>query len=79
MQLCDTPDKAADYWRNHVVTHPYFNRDVECFVILLVNARRKIQGHVLISTGTLDTILVHQRESLPPGGHRRGSGHRPDA
>jgi hypothetical protein len=26
MQLCDTPDKAADYWLNHVVTHPYFTR-----------------------------------------------------
>ena len=66
MQLCDTPDKAADYWRRHVVTHPYFNRDVECFVILLVNTRRKIMGHCLISTGTLDTILVHQREVFRP-------------
>jgi len=66
MQLCDTPDKAADYWRQHVVTHPYFNRDVECFVVLLLNSRRKIQGHCLISTGTLDTILVHQREVFRP-------------
>ena len=79
MQLCDTPDNAADYWRRHVVTHPYFNRDVECFVILLVNTLRKIQGHCLISTGTLDTILVHQREVFPPGGHRRRSGHCADA
>ena len=62
MQLCDTPDKAAAYWRQHIPSHPYFNRDVECFVVLLVNTRRKIQGHCLISTGTLDTILVHARE-----------------
>ncbi len=61
MQLCDTSDKAADYRRRHVVTHPYFNRDVECFVILLVNTRRKLQGHCLITTDALDTILVHQR------------------
>lgn len=66
MQLCDTPDKAAAYWREHVPTHPYFNRDVECFVILLVNTRRRIQGHCLISTGTLDTILVHPREVFRP-------------
>jgi DNA repair protein RadC len=66
MQLCDTPDKAAAYWRAHVPTHPYFNPDVECFVTLLVNTRRKIQGHVLISTGTLDTILVHPREVFRP-------------
>lgn len=66
MQLCDTPDKAAAYWRQHVPGHPYFNRDVECFVVLLVNTRRKIQGHCLISTGTLDTILVHPREVFRP-------------
>jgi proteasome lid subunit RPN8/RPN11 len=62
MQLCDTPDKAAAYWCEHIPSHPYFNRDVECFVVLLLNTRRKIQGHCLISTGTLDTILVHPRE-----------------
>jgi len=66
MQMCDTPDKAAAYWREHVPGHPYFNRDVECFVILLLNTRRKIQGHCLISTGTLDTILVHPREVFRP-------------
>lgn len=66
MQLCDTPDKAAAYWRQHIPAHPYFNRDVECFVVLLVNTRRRIQGHCLISTGTLDTILVHAREVFRP-------------
>jgi DNA repair protein RadC len=66
MQLCDTPDKAAAYWREHVQTHPYFNQDVECFVVLLLNTRRKILGHCLISTGTLDTILVHPREVFRP-------------
>ena len=66
MQLCDTPDKAAAYWREHVTSHPYFNFDVECFVVLLVNTRRKILGHCLISTGTLDTILVHPREVFRP-------------
>ena len=62
MQLCDTPDKAAAYWRTHVVSHPYYNPDVECFVVLLLNTRRRLQGHHLVSTGTLDTILVHPRE-----------------
>jgi len=66
MQVCDTPDKAAAYWREHIPTHPYFNRDVECFAVLLVNTRRKILGHILISTGTLDTILVHPREVFRP-------------
>lgn len=62
MQLCDTPDRAAEYWQAHVTNHPAFNADAECFVVLLLNTRRRIKGHVLVSTGTLDTILVHPRE-----------------
>jgi DNA repair protein RadC len=64
MQLCDTPDKAAAYWRSHLVNHPYFNADVECLAVILINTRRRIQGHHLVSIGTLDTILVHPREVL---------------
>jgi hypothetical protein len=67
LQLCDTPDRAAAYWREHVVNHPYFNPDVESFVVLLLNTRRRILGHCLVSTGTLDTILVHPREVFRPG------------
>jgi DNA repair protein RadC len=62
MHLCDTPERAAEYWRRHVTQHPAFNPDVECFVALLLNTRRRIKGHVLVSTGLLDTILVHPRE-----------------
>ncbi len=62
LQLCDTPDKAAEYWRRHVPTHPYFNPECECFYVLLLNTRRRVKGHYLVATGTLDTILVHPRE-----------------
>jgi hypothetical protein len=31
-------------------------------VVILVNTRRRIIGHHLVATGTLDTILVHPRE-----------------
>jgi DNA repair protein RadC len=62
MQICDTPERAADYWRAHIASHPYFNPDCECFAVLLLNTRRKIKGHHLASIGTLDTILVHPRE-----------------
>jgi DNA repair protein RadC len=60
--LCDTPDKAAEYWRMHVTDHPYFNPECECFVALMLNTRRRVKGHYLVSIGTLDTILVHPRE-----------------
>ena len=30
LALCDTPDKAAAYWRTHIESHPYFNPECEC-------------------------------------------------
>lgn len=62
MALCDQPHLAADYWRSQIVNHPAFNPEVESLFVLLLNTRRRIKGHVLVSTGTLDTILVHPRE-----------------
>ena len=66
MCLCDTPERVAEYWRQHVIHHPAFNPDVETFVVLLLNTRRRVKGHALISTGTLDTLLVHPREVFRP-------------
>lgn len=63
---CDTPERAAGYWNENVKDHPYFNPETECFVVLLLDTRRKVKGHVLVSTGTLDTILVHAREVFRP-------------
>lgn len=62
MAICDTPETAAAYWRLNVATNPYFNPECECFVVLLLNTRRRVKGHQLLSIGTLDTILVHPRE-----------------
>ena len=62
LQLCDTPQKAADYWRLHVQSHPYFNPECECFVVLMLNTRRRVKGHQFVSVGIMDAILVHPRE-----------------
>lgn len=62
LQMCDTPDKAVEYWRMHIVTSPQFNPECECMVVILLNTRRKVKGHQLLSIGTMDTILVHPRE-----------------
>jgi DNA repair protein RadC len=62
LALCDTPQKVADYWRLHVPSHPYFSPECECFVVLILNTRRRVKGHYLVSVGTQDTILVHPRE-----------------
>ena len=62
MLICETPDNAASYWQMHIATHPYFNPDCECFVVLLLNTRKRIKGHQLVTIGTMDTLLVHPRE-----------------
>ena len=62
MHMCDTPERAAEYWRLAIATNPYFNPECECSGVLMLNTRRRVKGHQLISIGTLDTILVHPRE-----------------
>ena len=59
LQMCDTPDKAADYWRLHLPQNPYFNPEAECLVVLLLNTRRRVKGHQIVTMGTHDTLLVH--------------------
>lgn len=58
----ENPDDAAHYWQQQVQQHPYFNPSVECFIVLLVNTRRRLMGHHLVSIGTLDSVHVHPRE-----------------
>lgn len=60
--LVDTADKADQYWREQIETDPTVSLEVEQFVVLLVNTRRRVKGHVVCASGTLDTILVHPRE-----------------
>ena len=62
LHQCERPEQAAEYWRLHIQTGPYFNREVECFLALMLNTRRRVKGHTLVSMGTMDTILVHPRE-----------------
>ena len=37
------PGQAAAYWRTHIATHPYFNPECECLVVLILNTRRRIR------------------------------------
>jgi DNA repair protein RadC len=62
MLMCDTPERAVEYWNTHVTNNPYYDPERECFVVLMLNTRRRVRGHQLVSIGTLDTVLVHPRE-----------------
>ena len=61
MLLCDTPEKAVEYWKRHIETGTYFNPDCECLAVLMVTTRRRVKGHQLLTLGTIDTILVDPR------------------
>ena len=60
--ICETPNHAADYWRLHIASHSYFDPERECFVVMLLNTRKRVKGHQLVTIGLMDTLLVHPRE-----------------
>jgi DNA repair protein RadC len=62
MVVGDTPDKVADYWREQITQSAAYNSDVENFCVVFLNTRRRITGHVYVSTGMLETVYVHPRE-----------------
>jgi DNA repair protein RadC len=62
LPICDTPQTAADYWRANIPGTPYFSSECECFVVLILNTRRRCKGHYLVSIGTQDSLLVSPRE-----------------
>jgi DNA repair protein RadC len=59
---CDTPQSAADYWRAHIATSPYFNPEVESLVVLLLNTKYRVRGHHVVSIGSLNESIAHPRE-----------------
>ena len=66
LQLCDTPDKAAAYWWLHLPGNPVYDPDRENLGVFLLNTRRRIKGHQLVTIGTQDALLVHSREIYRP-------------
>ncbi len=62
MLVCETPKQVVDYWRLHIATTPHFNPECECLAVLMLNTRKRVKGHQLLTVGTMDTILVHPRE-----------------
>ena len=58
----DTPEAIATYLREKLPMSPAHNPDVESLIVVFLNTRRRPIGFQVISTGTLDTLLVHPRE-----------------
>jgi DNA repair protein RadC len=62
----DTPETVADYWRTNIPAADWYDPDKEAFIVLLLNTRRRVLGHNLVSQGTLDSSLVMPREVFRP-------------
>lgn len=64
--LGDCPDSIARYYREHITASARFSPETESFMVLLLNTRRRIKGFLVVSNGTLDTLLVMPREVFRP-------------
>jgi DNA repair protein RadC len=64
--LVDTPQRAFDYWMANITKADWFDHCKEAFVVLVLNTRRRIIGHNLVSLGSLDSCQVHAREVFRP-------------
>jgi DNA repair protein RadC len=65
-QLVDAPEHAIEYWRANIPSSPWYDEAKECLVVLILNTRKRIIGHNLVSLGGLDTCFVHPREIFRP-------------
>lgn len=62
LMTMDRPVKAVEYWHQHITTAAGFNGEVECVVVMVLNTRLRIQGHYLVSVGSLNEAMAHPRE-----------------
>lgn len=62
--LCETPAAAFDYWNKAVA--PHIDPEKEHLVVLLLNTRHHIKGHVIVGMGTLNSTLTSPREVFRP-------------
>ena len=56
--IVDTPERAAAYWRHNLPQAQWFDPAKEAVVVLVLNTRRRILGHNLVTLGCLDACIV---------------------
>jgi hypothetical protein len=54
MAICDTPEKAVEYWKLHIAMDKAFTPECECLVVFLLNTRRRVKGHQLLTKVSAD-------------------------
>ena len=65
-ELLDNPEQVARYWRQNITKADWYDPMKEALVVLVLNARKRIIGHNLVSLGGLDSCTCHPREIYKP-------------
>jgi DNA repair protein RadC len=65
-QLIDTPERAVEYWRQNIIVADWFDECKEALVVLVLNTRRRIIGHNLVTLGNLESCFVRPLEIFRP-------------
>jgi len=65
-ELLDEPEKVAQYWRQNIPKADWYDPMKEALVVFVLNTRRRIIGHNLVSLGNLDTCTLTPREVFRP-------------
>lgn len=65
-EIVDTPERVAAYWRSNIPQSQWFDPAKEAVVVLVLNTRRRVLGHNLVTLGSLNTCTVHPREVYRP-------------
>jgi DNA repair protein RadC len=65
-QLVDTPERAWEYWKQNIPQAEWYDPCKEALIVLILNTRRRIMGHNLVTLGTLDSCLMGPREVFRP-------------
>ena len=60
--VIDCPELVVAYLREQMKSSTQYNPDVENLMVTYLNTRHRPIGWQVISTGTIDTLLVHPRE-----------------
>jgi len=64
--IADTPAQIYRAWKEQVETASWYSPVQECFVVFLLNTRRRLIGFKLVSIGTLNETQAHPRDVFSP-------------
>jgi DNA repair protein RadC len=60
--VVSSPEEMLPILEAITKNHPYFNPEIEQFMVFFLNTRNKITGWQLCATGMLDAVYIHPRE-----------------